>query len=147
MEKIVGKKEVFPKTQFEKMINFPFDELGARLNAGFQKNILIFLETFWPEKFGEVDKKLSGLIYNGMREANDLGFTTSVNIGYYLTLVFLLGHRFATDLQYPWLMKVLYDPGLKDESYKAACLHFMARKHFEVLLGNTAVINLNDRGN
>jgi len=147
MEKIVGKKEVFPKAQLEKVMNFPFDGFETRLKGGFQKNMFIFFETFWPEKFEVVNTKLAGLIYNGMREANELGFTTSVNVGYYLTLVFLLGHRFATDLQYPWLMKVLYDPELKDESYKAACLHFMARKYFEILLGNTVRENLNDRGN
>ena len=136
METTIGKKEVFPKAQFEKTINFPFDELGERLNGGFQKGILTFFETFWPEKFREVNKKLPGLIYSGLQEANELGFTTRVNVGYYLTLVFLLGHRFATDPQYPWLMKVLHDPELKEESYKATCLHFMVRKHFEVLLEN-----------
>ncbi len=115
------------------MIDFSFDELEQNISVS--NDITKVLRDFWPSKFKLINAyDLKELIQAGNSLAKEYGFTSNVNNAYYIMLMFLLGYRFDKDLKYPWLVSVLNDDTISNESYKASSLQFMLKTHLETLM-------------
>lgn len=133
IEMTMGRDQFLAIDQFKKMIGFSFEDLTGKISVS--ENLSKLLFNFWPAKFEIINAySFKELIQEGRFLAAKYGFTTEINISYYLVLMFLLGHRFDNDLQYPWLTGILNNTELQDEYYKADSLQFMVKNYLSTIL-------------
>ena len=119
LDRVIVKDQVFPVEPIRKLLNYPVGQLEQRLAGGVERGVLVEFRGIWPHKHRYVGvKQLNELIREGIDLAGTHGLTSRRGIGFYLILMFLLGHRFDTDPQYPWFSGVLNDQELKDETHK-----------------------------
>ncbi|MBC8471622.1 MAG: hypothetical protein H8D56_19340 [Planctomycetes bacterium] len=124
LDRVIVMDQVFPVEPLRKLLNYPVGQLEQRLAGGVERGVLVEFRRIWPQKFEHVEvNQLSQLIKEGIELASAHGFTDNRGIGFYLILMFLLGHRFDTDPQYPWLSGVLNDQELKAEIHKCERLY------------------------
>lgn len=135
LDSVVGKDQVFPVEPLRKLLNYPLRELEHRLAGRVEQGVLVEFRRIWPQKYRHVGvHQFNELIGEGIELAGTLGFTSKRSVGLYLILMFLLGHRFDTDPQYPWLSNVLNDQGLKDETHKCERLYSTYKEIFSKAL-------------
>lgn len=144
-EKTGVEDQLLPEIQWMKIMQWSFKKMEQAFKKDFFKTLPAFLETLWPQKYNNVNKPLQ--VYDAIEEAKKIGFTASVNVAYYCILRFLLGYRFASDPQYPWMVNALHDETIDDEEYKARYLHTIVQKHGEMLTGYKTTENFNDQLN
>ena len=117
LDSVVGKNQVFPVGPLRKLLHYPIGELEQRLAGGVEQGVLVEFRRIWPQKYRYVGlHQLNKLIREGIELASTYGFISKRSVGFYLILMFLLGHRFNADPQYPWLSGILNDQELKDET-------------------------------
>jgi hypothetical protein len=117
LDHVVGEKEVFPVEPLRSMFGYPADELGQRLSADFEQGMMQEFRRIWTAKSEEAGpESLGRLVSQGINSAQKYGFNSRRDVGFYLLLAFLLGHRVDDDPLHPWSSSVLTDPSLKDGS-------------------------------
>lgn len=139
------KNLLLPYEQWISIMDWSFQKIEQVFKTDFQKSFAGFLEKFWPQKYKGMVKPVQ--VYDAINEARNIGFTTGVNIAYYCTLRFLLGHNFADDPQYPWIVKALKDDSMNDEIYSVKYLHKMVQHHGAMLTGCKPIENFDDQLN
>ena len=140
MEILMGPEQFFPVQQFQQLITFSWEEMERDFSGS--KDINAILKNFWPAKFDSISPQaIRELIRTGILKAREYGFFTETHITFYVVLMFLLGHRFDNDLQYPWIINILTGPEYKEEFYKAASLHFTVQHLLQNLLEAGIKIN------
>jgi hypothetical protein len=104
------------------------DQMDRSLAEGFVKGVLLEFHAIWRRKYLRVGPQaLAQLIRQGAEAARNRGFTVKRNIGYFLLLRFLLGHKCDTDPQYPWFAVIAGDPQASHEAFRFDCLYNMSQ--------------------
>jgi hypothetical protein len=136
LEQVVGKDQAFPVKPMEGVLQYPVDQLRARLAGGVAPGMLREFREIWPQKYRQVGEDLlARLIQQGIQDAARHGFTENRSIGVYLILMYLLGHRFDVDPQYPWLAAALKDPRAQTPAERFDLLHTTGKAVLSKALG------------
>lgn len=124
LDAVVGRGQVFALKPLRGMAGYPLERLEKGLAAGVTRGILAEFREIWPQKHRQVgDEALTRLVAKGIEEAGKHGFTDVRAVGYYLILLYLLGHGCATDAQYPWLAEALSAPEAKTPEQRFRLLY------------------------
>ncbi len=112
LDRVVGADQVFAAKPLHLLRVSPLPELQSRLRKGIESGALPELRRLWPEKYDGLDPlRLALLVRHGRASAQRHGLADEAVVGFYLMLMFLFGHQFDQDLQYPLLSQVMHDPG------------------------------------
>jgi hypothetical protein len=116
LDQVVGKDGVFPVEPLRSMLEYRVDQLAHLLAGGVAVGILAEFRKIWPQKYRCVgEEQLGLLIREGMPRAQQYGLGSNQGVGFFLILMFLLGHRFDSDPQYALLSDILNDEKLKTQ--------------------------------
>lgn len=129
LDRVVGADQVFPTKPLHLLRVSPLPELQSRLTMGLEAGAVAELRRLWPEKYDRFDEPhLALLVQQGRTCAQWYGLADEAAVGFYLILMFLFGHQFDQDLQYPLLSQVVHDPGSEGQPPGFENLHraFMA---------------------
>ena len=136
LDQVVGKDEVFPVEALRTFLNIPIEQLHHHLIGGTEQGVLDTFRVIWPQKYALVgDSQLKKLIAEGVGSATRYGLTGSREAGFFLILMFVLGHSFDCDPQYSFLTMVLTDKNFKDEPQKPDRLNAVLRANLSKALG------------
>ncbi len=129
LDRVVGADQVFPTKPLHLLRVSPLPELQSRLTMGLEAGAVAELRRLWPEKYDSLGPRHLGLLVrHGRASAQRHGLADEPAVGFYLILMFLFGHQFDQDLQYPLLSQVMQDPGSEGQPPGLENLHraFMA---------------------
>ncbi len=127
LDAVAGKDQVFAVRPLQKMIHYPVAQLDSRLERGVVQGVLGEFREIWPQKYRRVTpERLSRLIEQGMPQAASYGFTERKTLGGYLIFMYMLGHHFDRDPQYPWAPACLGDPEVQTPTERFDRLHSAA---------------------
>ncbi|CAN5609805.1 hypothetical protein BH10BAC3_BH10BAC3_34970 [soil metagenome] len=142
MNRTIADEMIYPVPQFNKIINTSFQELVIAFEHASQSEFSNFLKKCWPEKFNLLKPEDLDLLFSlSSGRADDYNFKSNEAKYYYTLLMFLLGHRFDMDPQYPWIVELLNDPQYDEEFYKASSLHFTVQHLFRELMEMEPITN------
>ncbi len=142
LTKTMADEMIYPAPQFSKIIHSSFEELAVVFEHASQSEFTDFLKKFWPEKFNLLSPGDLDLFFEtNASKADEYNLSGNKAKYYYFLLMFLLGHRFDTDPQYPWIINLLNDPQYDEEFYKVSSLHFTVQKLFRELMEMEPLIN------
>lgn len=131
----IPEDEIYPVPQYNKILNKSYEDLVVEFKNASQPEFLDYLKKFWREKFNQVKPgKLDLLFEMYLPKAEEHAFISIETINYYFLLMYLLGHQFDTDPQFPWIKDLLNDPQFDEEFYKASSLHYTVQVMLRELL-------------
>jgi len=94
------------------------DQLKAfsriKLNK-FEEKMYVYAKKHFPDEFYDLETKhLIGVISKAIEKGKLYGFHTQKHAFYFLSLMFLLGSEFDSDVQFPWVYDYLTDQSVSD---------------------------------
>lgn len=127
LDHVIGKEEVFPVTPWRNMLEYPIGQLEERIGGDIIQGTIAVLKEIWPQKFRYVgQEQLESMCNEGIEAGHKYGLRDNRSIGLYLILMFLLGHRFDTDLQFKSLGVILSGKKIdvKEEKFHSLYITF-----------------------
>jgi hypothetical protein len=136
LDHVVGTDGVFPVGPLRKMLEYPIKRLERQLSSDMENWVLLEFKSIWPQKYRAVEEEqLRLLIQNNMDSIEGYGFSGQRAVGFFLILMYLLGHRFYIDPQYELLLKDPDNEEVENETTKFDFLHTTFRTTLTKMLG------------
>ena len=136
LDRVVGKKEVFPVHAMRKVRQYPLAEIEQMFKNDILRDARAFFEIIWPAKCEHVGNiAIEQMLREANKTAGQHGIVALNGIGIYSAFMFLLGHRFDIDPMCPWAGEVLNDSSITSPVEKIKLLHAGAIKVIDQALG------------
>ena len=102
----------------------------------FEDRIIEHLSRFYTREYHELGREqVRVVVQHGIKRAAEHDFSTQRQVGFYISLMFLLGSDFDRDPQLPWAPALLADPLLADRSKCIARLWETAMAYIDETAG------------
>jgi hypothetical protein len=111
-------------------------EFEKAARAAFEQELCRHMEQFSPgqaEALGP--ERLRVVVVEGIKRADNYGFTNRGPVRFYLEMMFLFGSGFDTDPQYPWAAAMLNDAATQHQMQLATRLHEAAAGYLDRVAG------------
>ncbi len=102
----------------------------------FEDQIMQHLNRFYPREYRELGSdQVRVVVQLGIKRAEEHGFGTQRQVGFYVSLMFLLGSDFDRDVQLHWAIAFLAYPLLTDPSQRMERLWESAMSYIDATAG------------
>lgn len=134
VDQVAGPDDAFAKEALRRARRVRFEDL-ATAGGDREKQILARFEANYPEKCRYVgEPALRTILHRGATLGREHGVSSDAGVVLMIGLMFILGHGFAADPQFPWIALTLSNGRIEDPNRRAERLYSKSMTYLDRVL-------------
>lgn len=129
-----GPNREYAKRALHRARKIPLEPISVS-SANFEDEIIRRMKENHPEKFDYLGEAvLRNLIPRAIEETKNFSVSTDAGVCLFIGLMFAVGHGFAHDPKYPWILNTLTNPAITDSDNRVKRLYSKTMTYLDHVL-------------